>query len=126
MLEYELPYTILKIYECINFLTDTYACQVRFEWPLSGCHATICGTIRKTADGRDWDNTSFVEVPEFTAAAFKDTPEWRPDWEMPIHLTDEGKVDIIDIVYAASIGQGEDETIEFDALAYPLKPGGNY
>ena len=126
MLEYELPYTILKIYECINFGTSTYACQVRFEWPISGCHATICGTIRKTADGRDWDAASFVEVPEFTAAAFKDTPEWWPGWEMPIHLTDEGKVDINDIIYAASIGQDEDETIEFDALVYPLKPGGNY
>lgn len=122
MLEYELPYTILKIYEYIR--PGTYACQVRFEWPISGCHATICGTIRKTADGRDWDNTSFVEVPEFTAAAFKDTPEWWPEWDLPIHYT--GKTDIIDIVFAASIGQDEDETIEFDALVYPLKPGGNY
>ena len=124
MLEYELPYTILRIYEWIK--ADKYACQVRFEWPLSGCHTTICGTIRKTADGRDWDNTSFVEVPEFTAAAFKDTPEWCPDWDLPIHLTDDGKVDIIDIVYETSICQDEDAAIEFDALVFPLKPGGNY
>nr|DAF17756.1 MAG TPA: hypothetical protein [Caudoviricetes sp.] len=121
MIEYESPYVILKIFELIDIPTQTYACQVRFEWPLSGCHATICGTIRRTAnwnDYNDWDGSSFVEVPEFTAAAFADTPEWWPEWEMPIHFTGKGKTDIIDIVHAASI----EDKLEFDALVYPLRP----
>lgn len=121
MIEYESPYVILKIFELIDIPTQTYACQVRFEWPLSGCHATICGTIRRTAnwnDYNDWDGSSFVEVPEFTAAAFADTDDWWPEWEMPIHFTGKGKTDIIDIVHAASIG----DKLEFDALVYPLRP----